>query len=436
MASISRDKAGNRRILFAGPNGARRTIYVGRLPKRDAEEILRRVEALVAAKFSGRPIEVETAAWVAALPEALAVKLVRVGLIESPEAKAKATLGPFLKSHFDSKANLKPNTQRNYKTTEKLLREHFGEGRPLASISPGDADEWREALLRRLSATTVSREVKRARQFFRAAVRKRLLTENPFADLASPAQVNTSREYFVTAADTARAIEACPDAQWRLIVALSRYGGLRCPSEHLALRWGDIDWERGRMTVRSPKTEHHPGGEARTIPLFPELRPHLEQVWDAAEPGTEFVVTRYRCTNMNLRTQFLRILRRAGLDPWPRLFHNLRASRQTELCQRFPIHVVCAWLGNSQLVAAKHYLQVTDGDFERAAASNQTADEQATQNPTRNPTQYTALYSGIEPQAEMAAHEKTPENQGFTAGCDLILYKSIPPRGVEPLFSG
>ncbi len=29
--------------------------------------------------------------------------------------------------------------------------------------------------------------------------------------------------------------------QWRLIFALSRYGGLRCPSEHLALRWGHID---------------------------------------------------------------------------------------------------------------------------------------------------------------------------------------------------
>lgn len=28
--------------------------------------------------------------------------------------------------------------------------------------------------------------------------------------------------------------------------------------------------------------------------------------------------------NMNLRTTFEKIVRRAGLTPWPKLFHNLR----------------------------------------------------------------------------------------------------------------
>jgi len=31
------------------------------------------------------------------------------------------------------------------------------------------------------------------------------------------------------------------------------------------------------------------------------------------------------------------------------------------------MHVVCAWIGNTAAVAAKHYLQVTEGDFTRAA---------------------------------------------------------------------
>lgn len=30
------------------------------------------------------------------------------------------------------------------------------------------------------------------------------------------------------------------------------------------------------------------------------------------------------------------------------------------------MHVVCQWIGNSQAIAAKHYLQVTDEHFERA----------------------------------------------------------------------
>jgi len=41
------------------------------------------------------------------------------------------------------------------------------------------------------------------------------------------------------------------------------------------------------MVVRSPKTEHHEGGESRVVPIFPELRPYLEAVFDQAEPGTE-----------------------------------------------------------------------------------------------------------------------------------------------------
>ncbi len=64
-----------------------------------------------------------------------------------------------------------------------------------------------------------------------------------------------------------------------------------------------------------------------------------------------------------------RIIKRAGLQPWPKLFHNLRATRETELCQTFPIHVVCEWIGNSAAIAAKHYLRVANSDFERAILS-------------------------------------------------------------------
>ena len=63
--------------------------------------------------------------------------------------------------------------------------------------------------------------------------------------------------------------------------------------------------------------------------------------------------------NANLRTQFLRILRRAGLEPWPRLFHNLRASLATDLTADFPQHVVAAWLGHTEAIAEAHYWQVT-----------------------------------------------------------------------------
>jgi hypothetical protein len=54
--------------------------------------------------------------------------------------------------------------------------------------------------------------------------------------------------------------------------------------------------------------------------------------------------------NVNLRTQFERIVKHAGLKKWPRLFHNLRSSRQTELAETFPSHVFWTPLALAQIL--------------------------------------------------------------------------------------
>ena len=106
--------------------------------------------------------------------------------------------------------------------------------------------------------------------------------------------------------------------------------------------------------------------------------------------GAVHVVSRYRDPAKNFRTRMLRIIKRAGLKPWPKLFHNLRASRETELAGAYPIHVVCSWIGNSALIAAKHYLQVTEDHFESAAKSGAGV--------LQNAVQQTAAPSGTDSQ--------------------------------------
>ncbi len=82
-----------------------------------------------------------------------------------------------------------------------------------------------------------------AKQFFEAAVDKELIPKNPFHKMKGlSVRGNKAKEFYVSREIADRVIDACPDAQWRLLFALSRYGGLRCPSEHLGLRWGDIDY--------------------------------------------------------------------------------------------------------------------------------------------------------------------------------------------------
>ena len=147
-----------------------------------------------------------------------------------------------------------------YETTKSKLVEFFGAEVALREISPGDADDFRLSVVGEgVSENTVRKHIAVAKVFFASATRKRFIRSNPFDGLKSATQPNPSRFYFISAVDARKVIASCPDTQWRLLFALSRYGGLRCPSEHLALRWGDIDWSQDRITVMSPKTEHHAG---------------------------------------------------------------------------------------------------------------------------------------------------------------------------------
>ena len=98
--------------------------------------------------------------------------------------------------------------------------------------------------------------------------------------------------------------------------------------------------------------------------------------------------------NANLRTELLRLLKKARIEPWPRLFHNLRATRETELVAHFPIHVVAHWLGNTPDIAMRHYLLVTEGDFAKAACIDQKSVDTQT--------------SGAESGAVLAQHTSAP----------------------------
>ncbi|MFM9960583.1 MAG: tyrosine-type recombinase/integrase [Planctomycetaceae bacterium] len=207
--------------------------------------------------------------------------------------------------------------------------------------------------------------------------------------------------------------------EWRLIFALARFGGLRTPSETLLLRWDDVDWERGRLLIRSPKTEHHERKDSRFVPIFPELLPHLEAAWDQAAEGAEFVIARRRDSGINLRTHLLRIIAKAGLTAWPKLFQNLRSTRETELAKTYPLHVVTSWLGNSQLIAAKHYLRVTDDHFQKA-----------TQNPTPSGTEM-AESDGKPIIRPLREKEKAPEFPGLSAAGRSRHIQSVPPQGAE-----
>ena len=405
MASISRERNGRKTIQFVASDERRRSIRLGKVSLKQAQTVKLKVEDLLASSITGSTPRRETSEWIADLDDGLHDKLASVGLVQR---RGRSTLATFIDGYLADRADLKETTRTAYQRVRRYLVEYFGADKALRDITPGDADLWRLSLVNRgLADNTVRRASGVAKQLFNAAVRRQLLRSSPFADLVAAVKANTSRFYFVTPDEAEKVLDACPNAEWQLLFALARFGGLRVPSEVLRLRWADVDWEHDCFTVTSPKTEHHEGGGSRIVPLFPELRPYLMEAFDEAEDGAEHCIARYRDAAVNRRTHLNRIIKRAGLNPWPKLWQNLRSTRETELADRFPAHVASAWIGNSVAVATKHYLQVTDEHFAEAV---------------QNPVQCATATKRSDAHAPKPTPEEPAENK-------VLRYETTPCKG-------
>ena len=281
--------------------------------------------------------------------------------------------GSFIDQFIAGRSDKADGTLIHYRQAKGLLIEYFDADKTLADVTPHDTDQFRSwlkgtkktAAKKPLAENTVRGHLKNAKLFFGTAVKARLIAENPFKGISSQLVKRPDRMSFVDRETIQRVLDACPTTRWKAIVVLCRYAGLRCPSEVFALRWSDIELDAGRMRVRSPKGENF-GKGIREVPLFPEVRRVLEEFYLEPDGGEFVIATNDRSSSKNLRTVFEKILRKAGVDPWPRLMQNLRSSRETELANEYPIQTVTAWLGNTPKVALENYLQVREEDFTKA----------------------------------------------------------------------
>ena len=439
MASVSSDHNGAKRVQFIDPAGNRKAVRLGKCDKRTAEAVARHVEALLAQRLSGQPLPRETAAWLGSIGDVLRDKLARAGLIEGVH---RLTVAEFLPDWLKGKQDHghKPASLVAWGQTVAELVRLFGP-RPLASLTLAEGEHYRDAMkARNLSATTIHKRLVKAKQMLRDAVRLSHLDKNPWEHLRHRAGDPSERRAYVPVAAAERVIEHCSNVWWRLLVALGRFSGLRIPSEGLSLRWRDVDWERGRLTVPCPKLEGH-GKPYRVIPLFRLLRPHLEAAFEAAEVGSEFVFPEeYRrrahgprgWVNCNLRTTLLKVIRRAGLEPWPKPWHALRASCESDLAQTFPLAVATKWLGNTPSVALRHYVDPTDAAFAQAADWVPDLNRSEAVNAAQKAAQSVQETARKALNTVHYADENTPVFPGFAGPCEPVYKRPVERKGIEP----
>lgn len=447
MASIGREgeRGERKRIIFRDAAGRQKTLRLGECSERAALSALAGFERVLEAHRLGSNIHPDGVRWLESVDDRMHARVARLGLCEPRKAAESVTLGALL-GRFDGALTVKPGTLTTYRQAFRVLREHFGASRAVGSITPADADQWRRALSDSGQAkATAAKRVRVVKSVFAKAVKWGLIPSSPFADLRAGSQSNPDRAFYVSPESIRAILAACPDDEWRAIIALSRYAGLRCPSEIITLRWADVNWERRRLMVRSPKTAGYEGHAVRVVPIAAELLPILQDIFDRAEPGEEAVLPRLRDPRLNLRTQFGRIIAKAGEKPWPRLFHNMRASCATDWVERFPSHAVASWLGHSPLIAAQHYLQVRDAHFNLAAGiegGEETANRAASKTAT-----YARPESIMRAQSPQGHKEREAQNRhisselaGFGVACDSVEESQNPcktgemtPMGFEPM---
>lgn len=433
MASVSRDPSGCYRVQYDDPRtGKRQTLRLSLRDRKTAESVRLHVEHLVHAAITGMAPPPATSAWVAGVQDPLRGRLVRAGLIDPPaEAPAVPTLGQFLNEYLGHReAEVKPSTMTVLRQAARWLLRSLDAQMPIDQVTVADADRVRAELLKGRARATANKWTRYAREFFNAALHRGHITRNPFGHIKGLAVVGSrERRVFIPAEEVRQVLAVIPCPQFRLIVALARWGGLRTPSETLALRWSDIDLPNGRMIVRASKTEHHDHGGVRIVPIFPELRPYLEELWDMTPEGApDRVITRYTDASQNLRTQLARWCLAAGVPPWPKPFQNMRVSRATELADQFPSHVCAAWLGHTEKIADMFYRQVTDEHFRKAT-------QNPTQKATQNPTRHTEAHGGT-PRHKTTQVPAVQHDMHSTAlSCTCAHTCTVGVKGFEPLTS-
>ena len=428
MASISKDKNGTKRIVYYNADKRQECIRLGDIPLKDAQTIKVHVENLLAAQAMRVSVAAETADWLSRIPDVLYMKFVQKGFVEP--RRVVGTLGEMLPNIIKEKAigNTKA-TADIYGQAEASLYKYFGEDRKVDTVTATNAKEYSLWLAKHgrlkqpggLAPKTVSKRMQHAFSFFERMVEKEIIPSNPFKGLVQKVAVDDRRNRYIDEETILKVMEYAPDAEWRLIIALWRFAGLRAVSEVLTLKWEDILWDQKEMMVRSPKTEHC-GKGIRRIPFFPHIEECLIDAAEQADEGAVYVVEKhaplylrgkkertYISRQGNIGTRFRKIILKAGVVPWGKLIHNLRASFETDLlngeCGQIGIHTIANWLGHSVQVMLQHYGRHKQSDLDQIANARERVKRQKEQ-PTECEGRYETVHYISQPMPSMS----------FTAG--------------------
>jgi len=322
----------------------RRSIWLGRITEPEAIAIQRHVDEIIAAQTADLPIPRQTALWLDRLDPEIKSKLTCItGSIRT----VRTAIDEYLNAKRDLLAT---STAESVGRSLAWLSDACGDRR-IDGVSPEEIATVYDSLEQ--GASTRGKIAKDWKAFFHWCEDNRWIVANPAKRLKTTVSVREKR--FVSVETIERVLQACDDPELRLVIVLSRFGGLRISSEIRDFADSSIDRALKRIKITDTKR-----GVVREIPLFREIAAELPA------PGVELLPTIASLSHSGITQRFLEVVRKAGIDPWPVPWHSMRATRETELITAFGLATASKWIGNSEKVAMTSYAIIPDSDWAKA----------------------------------------------------------------------
>ena len=304
----------------------------------------------------------------------LAARLNQALHLPGADVRLSEFLAAWLRWRLDT-GSMRPETVKIYaEFANRYILPHLGH-RTLADLRTRDIDAAYLKLAKRLQPSTLRHVHTILRSALRQAVRWNLLTENPATKATLPVVPYREPEVW-TPEEVERFLATAHQTPHYAMFYTALTTGLR-PEELRGLQWGDIDLERGTLTVRRAlgmdrnEKPLKTSGSYRTITLPPDTVDVLRAYRPRnAQPG-DWVFVQPRTGgpwgHRRLWDAFRRICRRAGVPAIP--LRNLRHQHATLLLQAgVDLASVARRLGHTNLATApRHYIRLAQEAERRGA---------------------------------------------------------------------
>jgi integrase len=250
-----------------------------------------------------------------------------------------------------------------------LLKKHFGAIRASNVTTENVTDYrrkrqcgWPDAKREKVSDHTINKELGFLRRSFRLGLKQDppLVTRVPNFEMTPDDHI---RKGFLDI-EGFKALRGILPDHWKVMLCVGFFTGMRA-GEILGLRWEQVDFSAGTISLNMGETKN---GEGRTVPMIPELREVLERWWmesRAQWPACPWVIHCRGTRTMNYRKSWMKACETAGLTGL--LFHDIRRSAVKNLIQAgIPQVVAMAISGHKTTSMFNRYAIVDKTDLELA----------------------------------------------------------------------